>query len=53
MWAAFCDELTHGRDGMRQPFYCATLDETTQHHRVLTAALRSHEAASVVRVDDI
>lgn len=53
MWAAFCDEMTHGRDGMRQPFYCATLDETTQHHRVLTAALRSHETASVMRVDDI
>ncbi len=22
MWAAFCDELAHGREGMRQPFYC-------------------------------
>ena len=27
MWAAFCDELAHGRDGMRQPFYCVTPEE--------------------------
>lgn len=42
MWAAFCDELTHGREGMRQPLYCATPDEALLHHRVFTAALRSH-----------
>ena len=24
MWAAFCDELVHGKDGMRQPLTCAT-----------------------------
>lgn len=41
MWAAFCDQLANGRDHMRQPFYCATPDETHQHHRVLTAALAS------------
>jgi predicted dehydrogenase len=40
MWAAFCDELTHGRNGMRQPFYCATPEEAHQSHLVFTAALR-------------
>ena len=48
MWAAFCDELTHGRDGMQQPFYCATPEETAQHHAVLTAALASEREQSVV-----
>jgi hypothetical protein len=42
MWAAFCDQLVHGLDGMRQPFYCATPEETAAHHDVLTAALASH-----------
>ena len=28
MWAAFCDELTHGRDGMSQPLYCVTPEES-------------------------
>lgn len=50
MWAAFCDELTHGRAGMRQPFYCATPMETHQHHRILTAALQSHAQQQVVSV---
>ncbi len=50
MWAAFLDQLTHGRDGMRQPFYCATPAETAQHHRVLTAALESHKQVAVVPV---
>jgi len=27
MWAAFVDELKHGRDGMQQPFYCTTPEE--------------------------
>ncbi len=48
MWAAFCDQLTHGRDGMKQGFYCATPQETHLHHRVLTAALESHRQQSVV-----
>lgn len=39
MWAAFCDELAHGRDGMRQPLYCATPEEVAASHRVFTAAL--------------
>src|SRR5690606_19075970 len=41
MWAAFCDELVHGRDGMRQPLYCVTPDETALSHRLFTAALQS------------
>ena len=27
MWAAFLDELAHGKEGMRQPFHCATPEE--------------------------
>jgi predicted dehydrogenase len=42
MWAAFCDELTHGREKMRQPFYCATPEETHQSHLILTQALASY-----------
>ncbi|MBC8100031.1 MAG: gfo/Idh/MocA family oxidoreductase, partial [Armatimonadetes bacterium] len=42
MWAAFCDQLANGRTSMGQSLYCATPDETHQHHRVLTAALASH-----------
>jgi predicted dehydrogenase len=48
MWAAFCDELTNGRSGMKQPFYCATPEETAQHHVVLTAALESQRTISTV-----
>ncbi len=50
MWAAFCDELVHGREGMRQPFYCATPEETHQHHRILTAALESGKRKQVVTI---
>jgi predicted dehydrogenase len=50
MWAAFCDELAHGRDGMKQPFYCATPAETHLHHRVLTAALESGKQGQVVTI---
>ncbi len=48
MWAAFCDELTNGRAAMRQPFYCATPQETALHHRVLTAALESGKTGQTV-----
>lgn len=47
MWAAFCDELTHGREGMSQPFYCVTPQETHLHHQILTAALQSHRQQQV------
>jgi predicted dehydrogenase len=50
MWAAFLDELAHGRDGMRQPFHCATPEETAQTHRIFTAALESQRTQSVVRL---
>jgi predicted dehydrogenase len=52
MWAAFCDQLAHGRGAMRQPFYCATPEETYQHHRVLTAALGSGKAGQVAWLAD-
>jgi predicted dehydrogenase len=48
MWAAFCDELSNGRAGMRQPFHCATVDETVAHHRVLHGALQSHTEGRLV-----
>ena len=48
MWAAFCDELVHGAAGMRQPFCCATPEETHAHHRVLTAALESGRTGQTV-----
>lgn len=50
MWAAFCDELVYGRGGMKQPFYCATPQETHQQHRLLTAALESHRQRQIVSV---
>jgi predicted dehydrogenase len=50
MWAAFLDELAHGRDGMRQPFHCATPDEAATTHRLFTAALESQRERSVVAV---
>lgn len=41
MWAAFCDEVAHGREGMRGPFWCATPEEAAESHRLFTAALAS------------
>jgi hypothetical protein len=35
---------------MRQPFYCATPQETAAHHAVLTAALESEKQRAVVTV---
>jgi predicted dehydrogenase len=52
MWAAYCDELAHGRDGMRQPFYCATPEEAATSHRLFTAALRSNEEHSTVALPE-
>jgi len=50
MVAAFCDELVASRAqrAMRQPFGCATPEETALHHRVLTAALKSQANNTVV-----
>jgi hypothetical protein len=50
MYAAFCDELAYGRAGMKQPFTCATPEETHLHHRVLTAALASGKTGQTVAV---
>jgi predicted dehydrogenase len=50
MWAAFCDQLANGREGMKQPFYCGTPQETHLHHRVLTAALESGKEHKVVKI---
>jgi hypothetical protein len=47
MWAAFCDELTHGSQ-MRQPFYCATPEEAAASHRLFTAALESERSGQTV-----
>jgi len=41
MWAAFCDQLTNGRENV--PFYCATPEETRKQHCVLTSALIAHK----------
>lgn len=46
MWAAFCDELAHGADGMRQPLRCVTPDEAAASHRVFTDALASQARGS-------
>jgi hypothetical protein len=48
MWAAFCDELVHGAAGMRQPFACATPDETRQCHAIFSAALESQKTGATV-----
>jgi predicted dehydrogenase len=48
MWAAFLDELAHGRDGMRQPFHCATPEEAAATHRLFTAALQSNAERAVM-----
>ena len=50
MWAAYLDELAHGRDGMCQPFYCATPEEAAMTHRLFTAALESHAERAVVEL---
>jgi hypothetical protein len=49
MWAAFCDELAHP-DGMRQPFYCVTPEETAQSHRIFSAALESQRTAQAIHL---
>ena len=39
MWCAFVDELANTREGMAQPFHCATPEETAASHEIMTAAL--------------
>jgi predicted dehydrogenase len=50
MWAAYLDELVHGKEGMRQPFHCATHGEAAQTHRIFTAALESQRDATTVTI---
>lgn len=50
MWAAFCDELVHGRAGMRQPFTCVSPDEVAACHDLFTAALSSQRTAQTIRM---
>jgi len=50
MLAAFLDELAHGREGMRQPFHCATPEEALAAHAIYTAALESHARGTVVEL---
>jgi predicted dehydrogenase len=51
MWAAFLDELAHGREGMRQSFHCATPEEAAFTHDLFTAALRADAERSVEAVE--
>ncbi len=51
MWAAFCDELIHGREGMQQSFYCVTPEETELSHVLFTAALQSNRTGKTVELD--
>lgn len=46
MWAAFCDEIAHGRDGMRQSLHCATPEEAAHTHRIFTEALDAAAATA-------
>ncbi len=50
MWAAFCDELVHGREAMLQPLYCATPEESHLSHRLFTAALQSQKTGETVNL---
>jgi predicted dehydrogenase len=52
MWAAYVDELVHGREGMLQPFYCATPEEAAATHRIFTAALESQRERTTVEIAD-
>jgi predicted dehydrogenase len=50
MWAAYLDELVHGREGMSQPFHCATPEEAAATHRIFTAALESQRERTTVEI---
>jgi predicted dehydrogenase len=52
MWAAFCDELAHGKAGMSQPFHCATPEEAAQTHQIFTAALQSQREQSTISLQN-
>jgi predicted dehydrogenase len=50
MWAAFCDELVHGAEGMAQPLRCALPEETTLSHYIFTAALESQRTTQTISI---
>ena len=52
MLTAYVDELVHGEQGMRQPFYCATPAEVARTHELFEAALASHDRQVVVQLGD-
>ncbi|MBN1853509.1 MAG: Gfo/Idh/MocA family oxidoreductase [Pirellulales bacterium] len=51
MWAAFLDELEHGRPLSRFAG-CVRPEETAASHRLFTAALESHAESRVVKIDE-
>lgn len=51
MLAAFLDEMVNG-SSMKQPFKCATPEETAASHRLFTAALESQREGSVVKLGE-
>jgi predicted dehydrogenase len=48
MWAAFCDELVHGSDGMKQPLRCVLPEETAISHQLFSAALESQHRGDTI-----
>ena len=50
MWAAFCDELAHGPEGMAQPFGCVRPEEALGSHKIFTAALESEREGTAVAI---
>lgn len=50
MWAAFCDELVHGKE-MKQPFTCATPEEAADSHALFTAALESARTGQTIKLE--
>ena len=53
MWAAYCDELVHGAEGMvqygsLQPLRCALPEETARSHQLFTAALESQRTGNTI-----
>lgn len=49
MWAAFCDEVVHGKPS--HPLHCVTPLETAESHAILTAALVSQKTGRTVQID--
>lgn len=50
MWAAFCDEVANGKDGMTQPFTCALPEEAAWSHKLFTAALESQRTGQTISI---